>query len=744
MGSARIEELLRKSDVFGGMDDPLREHLLESFVVIDVADGVDIMTVGDEGDALYLVLEGRYRVYLPGDEELNLHEGEVGEIFGEIGLLTREPRSASVKALGAMTLARLPRACFEMLDDDFPDAFEHVRLAIIKKLRHARVEQLLRASGLFCDVDEETLTDIESRLVPRTLESGEQLMARGEPGDAMYLLLHGRLSVSMEQADGTRVRLAEIRRGESVGEIALVTGRPRAADVFAIRDSEVMKLSRTAFDELLLLRPHFVVHDLAGGVVARLVDQIRSPKSHERGLSTLAILPLHEGVDLDGFCARLDAAFEPLGRTRRLNRARVDDVFGPPSIVDSGPDDAGREILSGWLNGQEAKEDHLLLQGEFGMTSWTQACLRQADQILWVAESDAFGRSPAFHDAADALAHRAEPLPESLALLHRGQQVSGTSAWLSHHPWQRHHHVRPGKQGDVERIARFLTDRAVGLVLSGGAARGFSHAGVVRAMGESGVPIDCVAGVSMGAIMAALCAMERDPDDMIRTTLQMTRSVMDHTLPMVSVVKGRRFIDRLDAVLGERLVEDLCLPSFYLSANLTQARVEMHQRGSLALAVTASNAPPGLGPPVVQDGDLLVDGFVMNNLPVDLMRGVVHGGPIVAVDVMPATDLPDNADFGRRGLSGWRVLWRRVNPFLKTMTLPSIAEIIMRSHEINSVARQRELKDQTPYYLQPPVGGFDMFNYDEGRRIADSAYAAVVDDVRGWAAELKGTSRRTL
>ena len=739
MGKGRLERLLRESDVFGGMDDALLAHLLESFEEMPIADGCDFIVDGDEGEALYLVLAGRYQVYKQRDgDPLVLHDGGVGEIVGEIGLLTRERRSASVKAMGDMEVARLSRACFETLDDDFPDAFEHVRLAIIKNLRHMRIESLLRASGTFGDVDEETLADVESRLEWVTLLSGDQLMAQGEPGDAMYILLHGRLSVSLPQPDGTRTRVVEIKRGESVGEVALVTGRPRTADVFAIRDSELVRLSLASFNELLRLRPEFVVHKLTGSVIGRLVDQIRSPKSHHRGLSALAILPLHEGVDLDGFCDRLEAAFAPLGASMRLGRARVDEVFGPPSIVDSGPGDAGREILSGWLNEREAKSDHLLLQGEFGLTTWTEACLRQADQILWVADADAFGTDPTFHDAADKLAHRAEPLPESLALIHRGGQPSGTSAWLDHHDWVRHHHVRRNNQGDVERIARFLTDRAVGVVFSGGAARGFSHAGVVRAMREAGVPIDCVAGVSMGAIMAALCAMERDHDDMIRTTLRMTQNVMDRTLPMVSVVKGKRFIDRLDAVLGERAVEDLCLPSFYLSANLTQARVEMHDRGSLALAVTASNAPPGLGPPVVQNGDLLVDGFVMNNLPVDLMRGVVHGGPIVAVDVMPATDLPNNADFGRRGLSGWQVLWRRVNPFLESMTLPSIAEIIMRSHEINSVALQRSLKDQTPYYLQPPVGGFDMFNYDDGRRIADVAYAAAIEDVKRWAPQLKG------
>ena len=735
MKDPRIEHLLRESDVFGEIDEALRAHLVSRFEPLEVADGVDFIREGDQGEALYLVLAGNYKVYVEGPEgEIVLHEGGAGDTVGDVGLLARERRSASVRAVGELELAELPRAVFELLDDDFPQAFEVLRLAIIHRLRHMRLEDILRVSGPFGNVDEETLKAIEDRLTWVSLTSGDRLMTQGEPGDAMYILVHGRLAAWVTHADGTRERVAEVRRGETVGEIALVTGRPRAGDVVAIRDSELARLDKDAFESLVHERPGFVVHNLAGSIVGRLTDYIRSPALHHRGLSALAVLPLHEGVDLAGFCRDLERAFGRLGSCQRIERAWVEEVFGEPSILESGV--GGREILSGWLNGRELDTDHLLLQGEYGLTPWTQACLRQADQVLWVADAHAQHGVGSFHAAADELADRAEPLPESLALIHREGRIGGTTPWIDAHEWHRHHHVRPNNPGDVERIARFLTDRAVGLVFSGGAARGFAHAGVVRAMREAGVPIDCVAGVSMGAIMAALCAQERDAEDMVRTTLALTKNVMDRTLPMVSVVRGRRFIDALTREFGDALIEDLPLPSFYLSANLTQARVEVHDRGPVSLGVTASNAPPGLGPPVVFGGDLLVDGFVMNNLPVDRMRGFVHGGPIVAVDVMPATDLPDNADFGRRGLSGFRVLWHRINPFLPTMTLPSIAEIIMRSHEINSVAKQRELKGQTKFYLQPPVGNFEMFDYGVGRAIADASYQAVRGEVQTWAKEL--------
>ncbi len=740
MADPRIRKLLIESGLFRAQDEALLDHLVPKFELVSVSDGETFIREGDEGDALYLVVSGRFRVTVPSQGDILVDEGGPAQIVGDVALLTREPRSASVHAVGDVELARLPRSVFDELDTGFPDAFVHTQLGIIERQRHNRIEHVVRASGIFGPVDEGTLADLESRMEWVTLTSGEQLIAQGDPGDSMYILIHGRLAVSIQQEDGTRVRLAEIKRGQSVGETALVTGRPRSTDVHAIRDSGLVRLSQEGFDELVRLRPEFVVRNLAGGIIGRLTAQANRVETHARGMSTLAVLPLHPDVDLERFGRRLEEAFGTVGRSLRLTRRIVDDVFGPPSHIEAEPGSPGREILAGWLSGREDAYDHLLLQGEYGLTEWTRICLRQADEVLWVADSDASPTHTAFHEAAEGLNELVRELPESLALLHSGSTPSGTAAWLEVHEYQRHHHVRHGNQGDVERIARFLTDRAVGLVFSGGAARGFAHAGVVRALREAGVPIDCVGGVSMGAIMGALCAQERDPADMIRTTLQLTDRVMDPTLPLVAVAKGKKFNERIDRLFGDARIEDLPLPSFYLSANLTLARVEMHDCGSIAIGVSASNAPPGLGPPVVQDGDLLVDGFVLNNLPVDLMRGFVHGGPIVAVDVMPATDLPDNVDYGRHGLSGWKVFWRKLNPFLEPVPMPSIAEIIMRSHELYSVMNQRALKDATPFYVQPPISGYDMFDYTQGQTIADSAYELASELIPGWADALMGRS----
>jgi predicted acylesterase/phospholipase RssA len=172
-------------------------------------------------------------------------------------------------------------------------------------------------------------------------------------------------------------------------------------------------------------------------------------------------------------------------------------------------------------------------------------------------------------------------------------------------------------------------------VLGGGGARGFAHPGVIRALHEAGVPIDLIGGTSMGAFMAMGYALGLTPDEMVERGLKATEHLMDLTVPIVSLIAAKRMARRLTTELGDLQIEDLHLPYFAVSANLSRAEVMVHARGSLVKAVQASNSAPALFPPVIMDGDLLMDGALLDNVPVDVMRRFANGGTVIAVDVSP-------------------------------------------------------------------------------------------------------------
>jgi len=182
---------------------------------------------------------------------------------------------------------------------------------------------------------------------------------------------------------------------------------------------------------------------------------------------------------------------------------------------------------------------------------------------------------------------------------------------------------------DLGRLARLLTRRGVGLVLSGGGARGFAHLGVIRALREARVPIDFVGGSSIGSIIAAGVAVGWSDDEMrmrYRRSFVDTNPVNDYTFPFVALTRGRKVSRLLQREYGDVLIEEPA-PAFFfcVSANLTTGRALEHRDGRLADALRASVAIPGVMPPAYRGEDVLVDGAAINNLPVDIMHTTHRG-----------------------------------------------------------------------------------------------------------------------
>ena len=183
----------------------------------------------------------------------------------------------------------------------------------------------------------------------------------------------------------------------------------------------------------------------------------------------------------------------------------------------------------------------------------------------------------------------------------------------------------------------------------------------------------------------------------------------------------------MDKVLAEHIgtvpIEDLPLRFFCVSASLTRAEVVIHERGPLQPAVRASLALPGIYPPVYAAGELLVDGGALDNVPVEVMRGRVGTGSIVAVDVSPEVVPLTSAPF-ETTLSGWRVLGRRLNPFAQRQALPGIADILIRSTGLSQVPHRRAALDdnRVDLLLRPPVGRIGVLDFNGGIALIEAGY----------------------
>ncbi len=591
------------------------------------------------------------------------------------------------------------------------------------------VVSLLASTGTFNVLQESDLRSVEAEIEWVRLPGGETLVRQGEAGDSLYIVLNGRLRAIFKNEDGREQVLGEVGRGESVGEMAILTGEPRSATVVAVRDTDLVRFSKEAFDRIVEKNPRAMML-IARRLVMRLRQQARPGAA--AFLATLALVPAGKDVPLGAFGSRLSSALAKFGSTLYLTGSRLDSQFGKGAARSD--DEVLNARIDAWLDQQEIEHRYVVYESDVTLSPWTSRCLRQADRILLVGRGD----SSEVDAEAEAQSVHKVPARKELVLLYPDKlHLSGnTRKWLDALRVDAHHHVAANAQADYDHLARLLTGHAVGLTLGGGGARGLAHIGVVRALKEAGIPIDQIGGTSIGSVIAAQVALGYDGEALIEINKKgwiESDPLKDKTIPIVALLAGRKLNRMLDMMFGDAMIEDLWIRYFCVSCNLTQAELIVHQQGSLKKAVRASMSIPGVAAPLCDDGNLIVDGGVLNNLPGDVMRSLL-GGTVIAVDVSPQKDLAIDPRY-RETPSGWRILWSRMNPFAESIHVPNLLAIMMRTMMLSSVHNSQEVMKHVDLYIRPPIDQFGIFEWRSIDKIVDAGYRFAQKKVEEWKKE---------
>ncbi len=708
--------------------------------LVDVLDhlqlpaGEVLLRQGDPGDDLYVVLTGCLAISIerPGTASALIDEIGPGGVVGEMALLTGQPRSATARAVETSDLARLSRADFERLAAGYPETLQAFLHRVLPRLRRVQLVGVL--TELFGELGPAAIRDLEAELDWVSVGSGARLFAEGDAGDDVYIVVNGRLRVVATDTDGSRRVLEEVGRGAAIGELGLLTGEPRAATVLAVRDTDLLRLSKAAFDRLADVHPRAMLQ-IARSAAMRLRQVARHGSRRQHRPRSFALVPAHGDVELGRFAEALADALGRDGSTLRLASATVDRLLAKPGIAQAGEDTVIHEAVVAWLSSQERETTYLLLEADAEPTPWTRRCLRQADRVLVVGLA---GRDPAPGAIEAALGTGGVDARHELVLLHAegARQPVDTAAWLAARHVQTHHHVRLGNTADLRRLARRVSGRATGLVLGGGGARGFAHIGALRAFAEAGMEFDVVGGTSIGSVIGGAAAAGLSPEAMteLARAFASPRKLLDRTLPVTSLMAGRKVTALYRQVFGDAAIEDLWIPYFAISSGLSRAQAVVHRQGPLWAAVRASTALPAIFPPLLAgDGEVLVDGGVMNNMPLDVMRAACEDGLVVGVNPMPTHDRLRPYRFGP-SLSGWDALWGRLRLFGSKVRAPSILGAVMRATEINSANRMRQpaFRAQADLLVEPPVGEFPILAFSDYAPIIDIGYRSTSAAIDAW------------
>lgn len=575
-----------------------------------------------------------------------------------------------------------------------------------------------------------------------SISGGEKLFTANTVDEACYLVVNGRLQqIDPNQTSRTAERHPGLLlgRGQIVGLDAFLGQTTQRYNVTAVRDSIILRLSRPAFDR-------FAQENSEAGLqlLSSLAHEYIRPLSlmhaaEPTGLS-IALLPLHDSVDINQISTAVWNAFESYKPSLYLSRAGINQIFKRPDTADM-PARAPRNLeIVNWLQAQEQKYDFLIYEAETNWSGWTQRCLRQADVVLIVADATA---TPAPTPLEERLAQFAHGIRQELLLVHPAHtsQPRRTADWLAprHGRVLAHHHVRMGYAPDYSRLLRRLTKQSTALVLGGGGARGLAYLGVFRALREANIPIDYVGGTSMGAIIAATQALEIPEDDLLKLNKTFTAwpRVFDFTLPVVSLLESNSVSDKMREIFGTAEIEDCWHPFFCLSSNLTRATQEQHLTGPVWQAVRASSCLPGLFSPLVnKQGELLVDGGVLNNLPVDTMRELYNPHRLIAVNVFAASELRAHYDL-KTAVSGWDVLRNRLDPRQETSPVPLLFQYLWRTIVLNDVHQARRKLKWVDLYIEPAVEKYHMFAFGAYEQLIEIGYQAAQKALQDWP-KLKG------
>nr|WP_303682677.1 patatin-like phospholipase family protein [Brevundimonas naejangsanensis] len=542
----------------------------------------------------------------------------------------------------------------------------------------------------------------DSRASWFALTRGERLFSAGDRADTLYLLRAGRLGVFRRDDGRVPQMIAVIKPGEPVGELAMLAGTSHMSDVVALRDSDVLALPREAFFDAARTDP----------LLMSELGQIMLTRARERGGGT--------EPNVFGFVSARDKPIRAF--VERVARA-VEAQGVTCHVIDSSALSSAAE----WFSRVEDAHDYVLYVAEANEPNWAALCARQVDRLFLVGAADRPPPpAPPVADEWDDAGQRTD-----LILLRnpRMPRPSNTRAWLDVLKPGRWFHAVEGLFDDTARIARLITGSSVGVVLSGGGARAYAHIGALKALRESGTPIDFIGGASMGAVIGAGPALGWSDEELehhIRQAFVLSDPLADIAPPIIAMTHARKVKALMKEAFGDVQMEDMLLPFFAVSTNLTAGKLEVHREGTLRHALRASISIPGVMPPVVMNGQVLVDGAVLRNFPSDVMRRL-NSGPLVGVDVsqsrgVDATALENPPSWWRWILSG---AWKHG---------PPIVSILMRAATLSSEAERIQARAETDLLILPPSDGVDIRDwkaYEPGVAAGYEAARAALDSLNG-------------
>ncbi len=497
------------------------------------------------------------------------------------------------------------------------------------------INEILKTCRVFSLLNDDVRKTLLPSITKVSLNQNEILFYQGDTANAVYIVAQGKLGAELTSITGETKIIGQINPGETVGEVGALTQEPRSITIKALKETTLLKIPASVFSALCHQFPALMLATVQP-IITRSNNLIQM-LSKESDSKNIILIPAHDDINLTVLAEKLIQLAE------RHNKLLVFSDYQAEFANKQEAATVTKESIKQLARTKKSALRHLYILQSHD-TPLARIAFKKVDRLFIVGDGNS-KTAPRIdaHILDQIKSHRLylQSEPE-LVLLYpeKTKAPINTAAWLSLMQFGMHHHIRMDQSKDFQRLMRFIRGKAVGVVLSGGGTRGWAHLGAIKALRDSKVPIDIIGGTSVGALVAACYASSQSYTETlekfsnIATRSEHSISWKNLTWPTVSLFNAKNFTQSQEEVFQQLQIEDLWLSYFCISTNLSTSNEEILRSGTLWEKTRASSALPGIIPPMVLNGDIHMDGGLLNNLPVDVMRQFVGvRGKVIAIDL---------------------------------------------------------------------------------------------------------------
>jgi NTE family protein len=582
-----------------------------------------------------------------------------------------------------------------------------------------------RGPSFFAGLSAEQVDSVLDGLETLHFPAGSVVVAEGDAPRAVYILRTGTADVLITDRHGREHLLNRVGPGETVGEMSVLTGEPASATVRAAAELSVSVLRENDFHRVAGQLPQ-IYRNLGTLLAERLTSTNRQTVRRDGG--RVSVLVDDGAPPLLGYALACSVAWHTRAPTLLL-------AVHPPEMPP--PDDLLR--LSSTMparssptgDGRPAARAHVQLQAATGpfssemLTRTSQQLAETYDHVLVLLwgdpPSDLSGRRRRLARADEATADAAPDLAETIRAWVREQrpdrEARGGALAVPTLTAEDERALATGllpATSDAGRVlgraSRELAGLRVGLALGAGSVKGYAHIGVLSVLARAGVPVDYIAGTSIGSAVAALWATDHSPEAAADVLDRVGGAAFRLTVPVHSLLSSAGLREGVRELAGRRRIEELRVPCAIVAADLITGQEVVFRRGPLWAAILASMAIPGIYPPQRIGPYALVDGGILNPVPSNVVAEM-GADTVIAVKL---AGRPATTPAGNRPDAPPRV--------------PSVIQAILRSIETMQGKIVTDTAAAATLVIEPEFTdagrGWGLRHFSEGRRYTAVGEAA--------------------